>query len=167
MTEGEWQTCDDPDPMVRALPVEHCQRELRLFATACVRRVWHLLSDTCRTAVEASEEFAVGRCSVEALASACSAASEAAQENWPGGRSPDARGYAASAAVDAASVWPRTADNVLAVTSCAASAVGCAAAEADESRYDTLFKSAHSAEIVSQAIMLRNIFGFPTGPRVG
>jgi hypothetical protein len=48
--------------MVRALPTDRYQRKPLLFAVACVRRVWHLLPDASRAAVEASEQFAYGRC---------------------------------------------------------------------------------------------------------
>lgn len=140
MTEQEWRSCGDPEPMVGALPADRYQRELRLFAVACARRVWHLLPAAARAAVDASEQFA---------------------EDWSGGRSPDARAYAESAAVDASSVWPRTAANVLAATTCAASAAGCAAAEANEARYDEVFESVRRAELAAQAELLRGLVSSP------
>lgn len=108
MTEADWQACDNPDPMIQALAADHYQRELRLFAVGCVRRVWPLLPDACRAAVEASEQFATGLITELALATAVTAAEPVAAAAFPGHAAPDARGYAASAGVDAASVWPRT-----------------------------------------------------------
>jgi hypothetical protein len=163
VTESDWLSCVDPEPMVRALPADRCQRELRLFAVACVRRVWFLLPAGCRAAVEASERFAAGLVSEEELAAAVAVAERDAQAAFPGHSAPDANGYAASAALDASSIWPRSPANVLAGTSCAASAVGCAAAEADEARYDQLFESARQTELAAQAALLRGLVRRPAG----
>src|SRR5687768_12157594 len=100
--------------MVRALPADRYQRELRLFAVACVRRVGHLLGEGGRAALAASEAFAEGRIGLPQLAAAVAVADAEARAPFPGHSAPDARGYAASAAVDASSEWPRTASNVLA-----------------------------------------------------
>src|SRR5262245_13738665 len=100
--------------MVRALPADRYQRELRLFAADCVRRIWHLLPAGCRASVKASERFAAGQIGEPALAAAVARADREAQAADPGHREADARAYATSAAVDASSVWPRTAANVLA-----------------------------------------------------
>ena len=161
MTASDWQACHDPDLMIRALPADRFQPELRLFAVACVRRVWHLLPAGCRAAVEASERFAEGRVSEEELATAVAVADGEAQTAFPGHSAPDARGYAASAAVDASSVWPRSASNVLAATSCAASAVGCAAGGAARKRYDEAFAAARVAELAAQAEVLRSLVSAP------
>lgn len=67
MTEQDWLACDDP-----MLMLDHHQwvtgpwpnpftsdRKLRLFACACCRQIWHLLTDErSRRAVEAAEQFA-------------------------------------------------------------------------------------------------------------
>ncbi len=116
MTEAEWLSCGDPEPMVRMLPPDRCQRELRLFALACVRRVWHLLPAASRAAVEVAERFAEGLASAAELSAAGAVADREAQAHGSGGRPPDARAYAESAALDASSGWPRTAANVLAAS---------------------------------------------------
>jgi hypothetical protein len=61
MTEAEWLTCPDPDPMLLFLRERGSERKLRLFACACSRRVLHLLEDqrTCRV-VELAELNADG-----------------------------------------------------------------------------------------------------------
>ena len=84
-----------------------------------------------------------------------------AQAAFPGHSAPDARAYAAAAAVDASSVWTRSASNVLAATSCAASAAGCAAGEAAATRYDDAFKAARLAELAAQAALLRRLDSRP------
>jgi hypothetical protein len=59
MSGDEWQTCDDPASMIAGLPTDTPERTLRLFATACCRRVWGLMpEDDCRRAVEAVERAA-------------------------------------------------------------------------------------------------------------
>ena len=161
VTEADWRACDDPEPMVHALAADRYQRELRLFGVACSRRVWPLLSDACRAALDASQRFAEGKIAESELAAVVAIAEQETLVAFPGHSAPNAREYAASAAVDASSVWPRTATNVLAATSCAASAAGCAAAEADKTRYDEVFESIRRAELAAQAALLRKLVRFP------
>jgi hypothetical protein len=61
MTEAEWLACENSEVMLE--PLRHSgtasQRKLRLFACACARRVWHLLSDErSRSAVQVAERYA-------------------------------------------------------------------------------------------------------------
>lgn len=161
MTEAEWKASEDPEAMILALPVDRYQSELRLFAVACVRRVWTLLSDACQAALKASEAFAKGSVAERELAAAVVAADGDAEAACPGHSAPDARAYAMSAAVDASSIWPRTASNVLAASSCAASAAACAAAEADELCYNATYQSVLRLELAEQARLLRALVLFP------
>ena len=95
MTEQEWLTSNDPQAMLRlaertsnegmiiAIPRQASfrvsDRKLRLFACACVRQVWHLLTDKrSRNAVETAERFADGLATDEELRIASDAASDAA-----------------------------------------------------------------------------------------
>lgn len=149
--------------MVRMLPCDHYQRELRLFATGCVRRTWPLLEECFREAIVASEDFANGLRSQSELESICAVAIKRANEIDLGGGSPSSRHYAVSAAVDASSIWQRTPDNVLAVTSCAAAAIACGTADLDESHYDSVFEETRSSELVAQASLLRSLVNFPAG----
>jgi hypothetical protein len=63
MTEAEWLACGDPTPMLDYLEVwaEASDRKLRLFSAGCCRRLWQYLDDELgRPAIEASERRADG-----------------------------------------------------------------------------------------------------------
>ena len=83
MTESEWLASTDPQAMLAWLtgdyspvardlgPARVSDRKLRLFACACVRQVWHLLTDErSRQAVEVAELFADGMVSRRKLSDA-------------------------------------------------------------------------------------------------
>jgi hypothetical protein len=62
MTQSEWLRCTDPAAMLRSLISRYSAQKrrgespdferLRLFACACLRRIWHLLDDDDRRSVE-------------------------------------------------------------------------------------------------------------------
>src|SRR4051794_12517560 len=61
MTEQEWLGCTDPEPMLEVLGERAGSRELRLFACACCRHVWHFLTDEAnRHAVDLTERYVDG-----------------------------------------------------------------------------------------------------------
>jgi len=77
MQEKEWGTCTQPGRMLLFLGGQASGRKLRLFACACVRRVWYLLGDERSwVAVEVTERFADRRARRAELASAGQAAQE-------------------------------------------------------------------------------------------
>jgi hypothetical protein len=47
MTEAEWLACADPEVMLESLRYSVSDRQLRLFAVACARRVWDSLPGEC------------------------------------------------------------------------------------------------------------------------
>jgi hypothetical protein len=61
MTEADWLTCNDPNPMLHFLNGRASHRKLRLFAAGCCRRIWTRLDVRGRKAVEVAEQFADGR----------------------------------------------------------------------------------------------------------
>jgi hypothetical protein len=72
MTEAEWLACTDPRPMLEFLSGTNkvSNRKVKLFAAACVRCVWHLLTDDrIRAAAEAAERGADGRATFAELRS--------------------------------------------------------------------------------------------------
>jgi hypothetical protein len=90
MTEGQWLRCVDPQRMINALGPSASGRKMRLFACACCRRFWSMLTDErSRRAVEVAERFVDGSASREELALAFTRAQHARDEaylNRPPGR---------------------------------------------------------------------------------
>jgi hypothetical protein len=91
MTENDWLASEDPAAMLRhlrghevnRLPIS--DRKLRLFACACVRQVWDMLTNPrSRDAVEVAERYADG----EATAKELDVAEDAARSPWTGSENP-------------------------------------------------------------------------------
>jgi hypothetical protein len=69
MTEEEWERCGDTPKMLAFLGDRPSDRQFRLFACACCRRVWHLLPDPAmREAIELLERYADGLASRDEVA---------------------------------------------------------------------------------------------------
>ena len=87
MTEQEWLACTDPQKMLEFLRGKASDRKLRLFACACCRRVWNLVTDKySRKALTIAERYADGEVSQEKLAFAWGDARRATQVSHRGER---------------------------------------------------------------------------------
>lgn len=78
-----WNHCDEPAKLLDALRQSGraTDRKLRLFAAACCRRLWPLLTDVrSQNAVEAAERYADGQSSERRFNEAADAAYEAADD---------------------------------------------------------------------------------------
>jgi hypothetical protein len=58
MTTEEWQTCTHALIMLDAVSGRGCDQQLRAFACACARRLWHLLPAESRDALAVAEAYA-------------------------------------------------------------------------------------------------------------
>jgi hypothetical protein len=89
MTEHDWLNSTDPQAMLGFLrdSSKLSERKARLFACACVRRVWHLLRDhRSQRAVEAAEDHIDGRITAKQLVAARSRAAVFAWQKSGGSR---------------------------------------------------------------------------------
>jgi hypothetical protein len=148
MTEAEWLTGCDPQALLRDLMADRRDRKLRLFACACVRRVWPWVRDRrVRLALEVAERFADGGARWEELAVARHAAREAT------GRFGGARHPAEFAAFEAAgfSAW-------FAAHHAAREALHAA----QQTAWDVLGSTVAAEE--EQCRILRDLFGNPFRP---
>jgi hypothetical protein len=136
VTEAEWLACTDPGPVLELVGGRASDRKLRLFACACLRRIWHLVEDPRgRAVVEVAERFADGRADRQELAlnwHAARQAQDAAHEGSPAAHALDAAAYVAedrsfSAALEIARLAVQAVSSHEAAVATAAAVRGAAA----------------------------------------
>jgi len=159
MTEQEWLECNYPQHMLgnlcqRVGERQLSKRKLRLFSSACRRRLWYLLIDErSQRAIETAERHADNLASDKELVAAyCEAKSAADSVQVPAGASEAA--FAVSCKLDAPAF--DAADG-------AAHNAANAKANADSSGLRSWF-DAHTDESKMQSRLLRDIFGNPFRP---
>jgi hypothetical protein len=166
MTEQEWLACTKPYPMLDYLGDRASDRKLMLFSVACLRRIWHLLSDPrSRRVLEVAEEFADGRVSEEVACQVDQAFLDACEneeiEDGAGGSTHEAVEYVGSKGAPAA----------MHVANEVAEVVGGEAARPllpeprepwPEAATET-WQAARRAERAVQAQILRDIIPSPSG----
>jgi hypothetical protein len=108
MTEREWLNCNDPTAMLELLQArgQASPRKLRLFACACCRSIWPLMTDKCsRRAVEVAERFADGQATLLTLRKWHWAAYEAYEVEMTDQPGRVEAAYAANCAVHEDAAW--------------------------------------------------------------
>ncbi len=71
MTEREWLACTNPMSMLNFLTGKASERKFRLFACACCRRIWHLITEPAlQSAIHIAEKYADGKATTKAAAKA-------------------------------------------------------------------------------------------------
>jgi hypothetical protein len=146
MTEAEWLTMTEPHLYLMYPGNLTSPRKRRLFACACCRRIWHLLTDPCyQDAVEVAERFADGLATKDHLAKARAAARSLEYSLTPAGQAASAAFYVTEL---------ETPVNMLAPAVEVATAVRRAVPDSEE------------AEKLLQCAVLRDIFGNPFRPAV-
>lgn len=155
MTEAEWLVCADPEAMLSCVQDKAGDRSFRLFAVACCRRLWHLVTeDVFRNTVDMAERYANGLASEDELQSAYDTAGGAAGDD-------DANiAFTLVAApptfADGSEVATRTA-RAIASEAFAAAPTGADDLAAANAAYDAAWR----AERAAQAQLMRDIFGNP------
>jgi hypothetical protein len=166
MTEAEWLAATDPEPMLAALRAagKASERKVRLWAAACVRRVWPLLTDPrSRQAVEVVEQYADGRDLSAALRVAHRDAPEASasDRHGPSGTWHFAA-YAVRRLARTSSPEGRFADSLAAARS-AAAARACGAIKGlpwgENAWRRSVWEGAAGPETEAHAALARDLFG--------
>ncbi len=156
MTEEGWRRTTNPAAMIGFVGEAPGARKLRLFACACCRAFWHLLTDPrSRAAVDVAEQFADGLCGGEELFSTGQAATRAADE-----QPPNTRTWAlAEAASWVAASWP-----IHAVARQAAERAAWVANTAPRGKQGRLGRAERRLLGSTQATLLRDIVANPFRP---
>ncbi len=153
MTEQEWLDCALPNRMLEFLRGKPSDRKLRLFAVACCRRIWDLLSDDrWRATVETVERHADGLADLEEFTRVVEIAMAA---SWD----------ADMAYVDGTSEGLRAAQmqeaEEVSVESMIAAVV---VPDAEQSAFAATLAAWGGKQTLIQAALLRDIFGNPFRP---
>jgi hypothetical protein len=162
MTEQEWLACTDAKPMLKFLQGQVRDRKYLLFACACGRRVWHLLTDhRSRHAVEVVETYLHSRIPPREVKEALMEA-EAACEQFVGADDLDPSLVAATVAQDIA--WAAVqgdvqADFIAGLADATAKALATAATDANPDATQQMWETARSQEAGAQAAVLRDVLG--------
>lgn len=167
MDEAEWRICNEPMEMLHALREISTMRKLRLFACACCRLVWPLLSDSrSRSVVEVAEQFADGLIDAKALEGAREAAYSVHANTSPpdSGFADSARGmsrsnWEAAQAATMSGMAFSTLDD--AIWCCQATIEQASLAAVSSAPAGTSESEAEAKERASQADVLRCIAGNP------
>jgi hypothetical protein len=159
MTEAEWFDSGDPAAMLEFLRGKASQRKLRLFATACCRRIRHLVTNEhLRQPAEEAERFADGLATRAELDTFRLRAADAC--TYTGIRAPRADEFASFAVIDTA--VPEAQIAAISASSLAVSAAACAAGDsAPEAEYDAVSDQTRVIECAAQCELLRDIIGNP------
>jgi hypothetical protein len=160
MNEETWLTTWDLNAMFAQPRVLRDDRQRRLFACACCRRLWSILTrEECRAAVETAERYADGQATVEELRAGLTAlrkerAGAPIATKWEA---------ALSAAMEAASEKPRP-STALAAALDARAAVGWPARwqhSDDTPTHLAALPPVVREELLTQCALLRDIAGNP------
>src|SRR5262245_37363326 len=164
MDEQRWLSCSDPQALVDYLRSSGAasDRKARLFAVACCRRIWHLLTDErSRAGVDTRERYDDGVATRDEWFAAASAAGLARDDaRAPFRLTPDVDEHAP----ECATAWAAGAASLAANGNYHAS--GKLAANASACAAGDDWHAGYGSERAAQASLLRCIFGNPFRPLV-
>jgi hypothetical protein len=171
VTETDWLAAADPERMLDYLRGRAPARKQRLFAVACCRRVWHLLTDErSRRAVEIAERYADGLADEEDLRLAAAGAETVAEAlaAYAGPTDVNDESSAAFAALNATRTDGNVASYVAANAASAAYHEGAFDAQGEDHSATLHSRRGAAAcrarERAEQAVILRELFGNPFKP---
>jgi hypothetical protein len=166
MTEAEWATCTEPNPLVYFLHDKASERKQWLFACASVRRVWRRLPDPrSRRAVETTERFIEGEAGAEERDAARREAEAAEDDAIRGGRFTEGERAAVGTALPwlwTPSPWPCV-GSVVETAACAA-AQGAEPAGKGRKERERNWIQGITKEALAQCVLFRDIAGNPFRP---